>query len=156
MVRSADHDWGVRVLCTEGVEGVMQLYIASYFNTRDRLLPYVATLEAMGNIITSTWLKEVPKGDITKTHTGLYTAHELQSFAVRDVLELFNTEAVILDTFDMTPRGGREVEWGAFVFKVVPFGFVVGPKRNVFHELATTNFQTWEECLTYFSVLSAT
>ena len=69
---------------------------------------------------------------------------------MRDVLELLDSEAIILDTFDVTPRGGREVEWGAFVFGKVRFGYVVGPKRNVFHELATKQFDIWEQCIDYF------
>jgi len=131
----------------------MKLYVASYFNTRDRIVPYVDQLIEQGHEIVSSWLVETPVGDITKTHTGLYTAKQLQAFAVRDVLELGTAEAIILDTVDVTPRGGREVEWGSFVFQLVPFGYIVGPKRNVFHELATNHFETWEECLEHFSGL---
>ena len=128
----------------------MKIYVASFFNTRDRILPYVAQLREMRHVITSSWLSEAPRGDITKTETKLYTPAELQGFAVADVLELHNSDVIILDTVDVTPRGGREVEWGAFVFGKVRFGYIVGPKRNVFHELATGYFDCWENCVNFF------
>ena len=131
----------------------MRIYVASYFNTRDRIIPYVNKLKELRHVITSSWLSEVPRGDITKTETTLYTPDELKGFAVADVIDLHNSDAVILDTVDMAPRGGREVEWGAFVFGAVRFGFVVGPKRNVFHELATGNFEDWEQCIDFFMKL---
>lgn len=129
----------------------MRIYVASYFNTRDRITPYVRLLAAQGHTITSSWLDEVPRGDIKKTETSLFTQHELLHFAVRDVLELKGSESIILDVVDVTPRGGREVEWGSFVFGPVSYGFLIGPPRNVFHELATAKFKTWEECLEFFN-----
>ena len=129
----------------------MKIYVASFFNTRDRLWPYVQRLAATGHEIVSTWLVEKPRGDILKTETSLYTPAELQGFAVRDVMELSTkSDAIIMDTFDVTPRGGREVEWGAYIFGPVRFGYIVGPVRNVFHELATAKFASWDQCIEYF------
>ena len=117
-------------------------------------MPHVGVLKEQGHEIVSSWLKELPRAaEIKDTTTALYTSGELQGFAVRDVLELGTAEAVIMDTIDVTPRGGREVEWGAFVFQLVPFGYIVGPKRNVLHELATKQFEDWETCLDYFKGL---
>lgn len=130
----------------------MKIYVASFFNTRERLRPYVTQLRGMGHIVTSEWLNEElkPGKKVEETATHLYTSEELRGFAIRDVGNLFNSTGIIVDTFDVTPRGGREVEYGAFVFGPVPLGYIVGPKRNVFHELATQVFPTWEICLDYF------
>ncbi len=130
----------------------MRLYIAGYFNTRDRLLPYVSRLWEQGHVITASWLDEElkPGQRLVDTGTHLYKAEELRNFACRDVWDLNRSEAIIMDTIDVTPRGGREVEWGAYVFGPVREGYIVGPKRNVFHELAKAVFPTWELCLDYF------
>lgn len=130
----------------------MKIYVASFFNTRERLRPWIEALKQAGLEITSTWMDEPLKSGqkVEDTETHLYTAEELFRFAERDVEELLRSDGIILDTFDVSHRGGREVEWGAFVFGPVQLGFIVGPKRNVFHEFAVKVFPTWEECLEYF------
>ena len=130
----------------------MKLYIASYFNTRERLRPYVRQLQDAGHLITSTWLTEPLKpGKIAEeTELRCYTNGELRSFAMQAVDDILSSDVLILDTLDEDPRGGREVEWGAFVFDMIDNGCIVGPKRNVFHELAMKVFPTWEACVEYF------
>ena len=128
----------------------MKLYIASYFNTCERLRPYVRQLQDAGHIITSTWLSEpIPLGMSMEDYLTSLTPKQKLSFAQRDVGEVLQSDALILDTLDEDPRGGREVEWGAFVFDMIDEGYIVGPKRNVFHELAVEVFPTWEACVEY-------
>jgi hypothetical protein len=71
-----------------------------------------------------------------------------RKLALKDLAEIKSADLLICDTLDVTPRGGREVEFGlalgAFQSKLI---WVVGPLRNVFHRLADEHFETWDEVL---------
>mgnify|MGYP001614890959 FL=1 len=116
----------------------MKVYIASYFNTRDRIVPMAHAIRDQGHTITASWL-ETANDDNSRPRW--------REYALRDMDEILASDLLIVDTFDVTPRGGREVElglaiaWGLYVWGV-------GPKRNVFHELVDPWFETWEEALT--------
>ena len=79
----------------------MNIYIASFFNTRARLLPWRDKIEALGHTVTSTWLKEHREGPDHTTVTEDYTEEQLKGFADRDLTELYETDLIVVDTFDV-------------------------------------------------------
>lgn len=119
-----------------------RIYIASFFDTRTRLRPVRDELWKMGYEVTSTWLDETAKP------AGMSTQEFFKKLAVKDIAEIQKADILAIDTFDITPRGGREVEYGIalgqFQSKLL---YVIGPKRNIFHELADQWFDSWEGCL---------
>ena len=124
----------------------MKIYLASFFDTRARLAPHIRALEERGNKVISRWLIE-HKNVAYKTSTEDY----LTGCAIIDIQDIDNADALIIDTIDETPRGGRECEFAYAAFgRHIPT-FVVGPLRNVFHRLATKHFKDWDECLEFFT-----
>lgn len=119
-----------------------KIYIASFFNTRQRLRPIRDELWKLGYEITSTWLDETAKPHGMKLHEFF------RKLAIKDIAEIYRADILIIDTIDVTPRGGREVEFGvalgSFQNKLL---YLVGPTRNVFHELVDQAFVDWDECL---------
>ena len=120
----------------------MKIYIAGFFDTRERLRPVRDKMWQMGHQVLSHWLDEVSKPE------GMEEEVWWRKLALRDLVDVYASDLLIVDTLDVTPRGGREVEFG---FALSRFQdqqvWVVGPYRNVFHRLADLKFDTWEECL---------
>lgn len=114
----------------------MKIYIASFYDTRDRLRPICGLLEEMGYQVTSRWIRNQ---EDTKP-----SEEELGTYAQRDFDDIDAADMLILDTLDETPRGGREVELGYAVGKKEIV--IVGPKRNVFHRLFI-NYKDWPSLL---------
>ncbi len=120
----------------------MKIYIASFFDTKERILPYAAKISELGYEITSTWLLEKHKDEKCPELTeGL-----MNWYGYRDLRELDYSDLIIVDTFDQTHRGGREVEMGYCMGRSMPV-WVVGPIRNVFHRLADVKLANWDEVL---------
>ncbi|MGH9428668.1 MAG: hypothetical protein ACRD2L_20450, partial [Terriglobia bacterium] len=94
-----------------------KIYIASFFNTRTRLLPVCEKLEAGGHEIVSTWIRKEASEKITYAGSS---EEYLLDCARRDVADIEKCEVFILDTQDETPRGGREVELGFALAKGKP------------------------------------
>lgn len=115
------------------VESGVAIYIASFFDTRERLFPVRDMLTARGILVTSTWLDE---------ETGAPVS-EYASIALRDIRDIDRATMVVVDTFDVTPRGGREVELG-YALGTGKKCYSVGPRRNVFHHLIPA-FESWEQ-----------
>ena len=71
-----------------------------------------------------------------------------KKLAIKDLAEIKSADLIILDTIDLTPRGGREVEYGfalgQFQTKSI---WRVGPVRNVFHELVDRAYETWDQLM---------
>ncbi len=124
-----------------------RLYLAGYFDTRARLLPWRDALRAQGYEVTSRWLDE--SKDVT--YATVDEAYRL-ACALRDCDDVRHAEALIVDTFDVSERGGREFEAGLAYALGIPL-FIVGPFRNVFHRLALRHFEDWEACLRFFRLL---
>jgi len=122
----------------------MKIYIAGFFNTRERLLEYRDELKGLGHEIVSSWLNERPKpGQMPEAAFFKHTA-------IKDLTELQSSECMIVDTFDVTPRGGREVELGFAMSDPNRLIYVVGPRRNIFHHLADETFGTWSAVIDHF------
>ena len=119
----------------------MKLYIAGFFDTRERLYPIRDRLKAMGHVVTSRWLGE----DLTADYQIKSEEYWIEC-AKRDKEDILRADVILIDTLDVTPRGGREVEYG-IAMMTGKLCYVVGPLRNVFHRLAHRHFHTWEECI---------
>src|SRR3990167_7149775 len=69
-----------------------------------------------------------------------------KKLAIKDLAEIKSCDLIIVDTQEITPRGGREVELGfALGQHQSKLIYIVGPKRNIFHELADKQFANWDE-----------
>lgn len=122
----------------------VKVYIASFFDTRERLRPIRDQLWKMGHEVLSSWIDEAPRV------AAMTEAEFARKTAIKDLAEVKQAELLILDTLEVSPRGGggREVEYGValghFQTKLV---FHVGPIRNIFHHLADRHFDSWPEVL---------
>ena len=122
----------------------LNIYIASFFDTRERLKSIVERLHDMGHTVTSTWLTEPSNVNYTNVTEGYRMC-----CALRDRYDIRHSHIVVLDTIDETPRGGREWEGGICSTEGIPF-VIVGPFRNVFHRQCLRHFTEWEEALQFF------
>lgn len=117
----------------------MTIYLAGVFETRARLRPIRDKLRARGYVVTSSWLDE-PDGS-----TSAPPPEQASSFALRDLQEIEAADLLIVDTFDVAPRGGREFEAG-YAWALDREVWRVGPARSVFHHLLSA-YATWGEAL---------
>jgi len=115
---------------------VNKIYIASFYDTRDRLRPIIGLLESWGYTVTSRWIRY--QEDVKPAE------EDLGKYAQRDFDDIDDADILVLDTLDETPRGGREVELGYAIGKKEIM--IVGPKRNVFHRLFVT-YKDWPSLL---------
>lgn len=127
----------------------MNIYIAAAFESLERLLPIRYVIQqTTSHKVVSTWLDEKP--GISKEGNSQYILNQgkkCKYYATRDVDELSNSDLVILDTFDLNERGGREFEVGFAYGLNVPI-WRIGPPRNVFHYLPEIGkFKDWSTAL---------
>ena len=120
----------------------MKVYIASFFDTRARIRPYADEFWKRGHEVVSTWLNETSRPE------GMTTDEFWKKLAIKDLAEINAADLLVLDTIDVTPRGGREVELGfalgRFQGKSI---YMVGPVRNVFHMLVDRKFDSYEDLM---------
>ena len=132
----------------------MRVYIAGRFEDRARLAAEAQRLQNLGPVCTviSSWLKEFDPVGMTEhtVATAAITPAEARAYAVRDIQEVKTANVFILDSQGTNIRAGREVEWGIALTRMIP-RYIVGPARNVFHELATRRYDTWDAFLEEFA-----
>ena len=131
------------------------IYIAGKMSSRYRLRPIKKKLQELGYKVLSKWMDPDvnmdPSIDIDSLGSNL---DESKAEAERDSYELDVTDIFIIDTFDASQSGGREVELGMVLEKqkvkhYYPRAiFRVGPIRNVFHT-KTIPFDTWDKLITH-------
>ncbi len=132
-----------------------KVYLAGRFEDKDRLTVEAARLNAIGYRVISAWLLEQPlqrtgANDIA-TGTGEVTEAQAQYYALRDLAEIKEADIFVVDTQEVNVRAGREVEFGLALTRMIP-RYIVGPARNVFHQLATRRFTSWEELHEFFAI----
>lgn len=134
---------------------MIKVYLAGFFDTRERLVGIRRQFIAAGYAVTSSWLDEAPenqpKGAKTLTEAEsnsnfAFTQEDLLHYAERDFADVVGSDMLIVDTLDVTPRGGREVEVGIALALNKPV-IVVGPERNVFHKLAIQHYTGWGDAM---------
>lgn len=119
----------------------MKVYIAGKYTAKERLKIEAEKLRDQGFSVTSTWLEEEDDPSIQLKDV---TFERQQDIATRDLMQIRDSDVLILDTLDDNPRGGREVEFGSALAlrKVV---IRVGPAVNVFHSIVDMAFKNWED-----------
>ena len=75
-----------------------------------------------------------------------------KKLALQDLVEAASADLMIQDTLTDSTTGGLHVEWGIGLGRFQrQLLWVVGPYKNLFHELADEQFEDWEECLEWLS-----
>ena len=128
----------------------MKIYIASLFDTRERLLPVRDRLNAAGHRVISSWL--AAEAGITYGGT---TEQYHRRCAERDLDEVREADWVFVDTCDVSDRGGQDVELG-IALALGKLTARVGPPRNVFHTLVNWTFDSWDDVLEVVTLEVAT
>lgn len=120
----------------------MRIYIAGKYEARARLIEWRGRLIGLGHEVTSTWLDETIKREES---TPAYDVAAAQ----RDIEAIQGSDLFILDTLDLSVTGGREVEYGIAYLRGCDL-WVVGPRRNIFHQLADKHFIDWPDAINEF------
>lgn len=121
----------------------MHVYIAAKFSHRKILRELIPRLRAIGIEVTSRWIVE-------DEQDFLYLPNEaLDLLAQRDIEDIESAEVVILDTTEpLAVNAGAGREWEAGLgFAQHGIFWRVGPRRNVFHGLASSEWESWEDFL---------
>lgn len=123
-----------------------RIYIAAKFERRVLLRPIRDQLWKLGHEVVSTWLDEVAR-------SPLLTSEEFyRKLALKDFCEISAADLLIIDTEEQSDRGGANVEFGfALGLYHKKLCWVVGPPRNVFHQLADRTFPSWDDCIEVLS-----
>ena len=120
----------------------MKVYYAGFFDSQKRIRAEADKMWLKGHEVCSTWLYETSRPE------GMTTDEFWKKLAIKDLAEINAADLLVLDTIDVTPRGGREVELGfalgRFQGKSI---YMVGPVRNVFHTLVDRKFDSYEDLM---------
>lgn len=121
----------------------MKLYIGASFQSQKRLRPIRDQLWHLGHEVVGTWLDEVamPEG-MTKEIFD-------KQLAIKDLTEVKSADCIIMDKFDLSTTGGRNVEWG-YALGQAKLKYLVGPITCIFERLADRTFVDWEELFKFF------
>lgn len=116
------------------------IYIAGKYTAKERLKQNRDALRTLGFSVSSTWMDtDFPE---------VIDDEQMIIEGERDVAEVTNASLLILDTFDESATGGREVELGIALAKDTMI-YQVGPKRNIFHWLVDMHFESWDELVEF-------
>lgn len=112
----------------------MRVYLAADFARQAEIKRYADGLEAVGVVVTSSWLVEesedaIPPGMLTAIGV---TPHRARQCAVTDAEEIRSAEAFVQFTTGEKARGGRHNELGIAIAYAKEI-FIVGPSETVFH-----------------------
>jgi nucleoside 2-deoxyribosyltransferase len=121
----------------------MKIYIAAWFGSLERQREHAKKFQDLGHEIVSSWLRE-EVAEPAKAQPTDFPFEYMRDIATRDVWEIAACDALIIDTLDVSSRGGREVELG-MALALNKSVALVGPRRNVFHYMLDTQFNSWEE-----------
>lgn len=125
----------------------MRVYIAGKYSAWPRLEQRREEMRQLGYSVSSTWIDTGRSVVVRSGNNSLALDDGLNRVAAeRDIHEVLEAEMLVLDTFDESYTGGREVELG-FALDRELVTVLIGPKRNVFHYLVNYSFNNWEEAL---------
>lgn len=131
------------------VPETLRIYIAGWFGAKERLRLERDRIHTLGvGEVVGTWLDEetvAPEAPGQPLVVGA-TPEQCREYAFRDLGEVRYADLLILDTIDVNPRGGREVEYGLALSTGLSV-WVVGPRRNVFHHIAHRQFDLWDDAI---------
>lgn len=112
----------------------MNIYIAGSFGAKPKLHKLAKQVETLGHTVTSRWLESHDHSFGTEQD-----AHE-------DLTDIVNSELMILDTFEPSTTGGRDVELG-YALGLAKRVWLVGPQTNLFQHLVKGKFAHWDDVL---------
>jgi len=118
-------------------------YIAGKFSSRHRLRLMRDRVRALGYEVACTWMDHEDDDYPVPRDRAVKEAH-------RDLNEIVAAQVFVLDTLDESATGGREVEFGVFLSRInedAAHTILIGPVRNVFHELSDHRCRDWPEAL---------
>lgn len=121
-----------------------KIYLAARFGRRDELNSYRLELEAHGFEVTSRWLTQHQKLDLSHPAAN-YTSDDRLRFAMHDYEDVMRAHRLIAFTEDPAEnvaggrRGGRHVELG-LALAAAKHVYVVGHRENVFCHLPQVQF----------------
>ena len=125
------------------------VYIAGRFASRVRLRAMRERVRALGFVCASSWMAEQDGDYPVPRQRSLDGAH-------RDIAEIAVADLFVLDTLDESITGGREVEFGLYLSPLIDKPIVlIGPVRNIFHELAQWRCRDWSDGLEVLTDLRA-
>jgi len=157
----------------------LQVYIASMFSDKERVLARGAELTSFGIECTSRWASETIPHNVTMQDC---TDDYLRETAVADLQDILRADVVVLTVPDAkmlvdatvaaSSRGGRHFEsgfvYGLIVAQMMDGGkptrelIILGKKENVFHCLdglgsttaypAILTLETWEQVKAYLLI----
>lgn len=125
----------------------MRVYIAARYTRKEEMKEVRRKLSEIGIASTSNWLEEPHSATTQLTEL---TNEQNTEYAEADLRDIDRADHVLFfSEADLTPRGGRHVEFGYALAQGKRI-HVVGPKENIFHYLPTvTNYDTLEAYLQY-------
>jgi nucleoside 2-deoxyribosyltransferase len=123
----------------------MNIYIASRFRDREKLLPIRDKIFALGHAVVSSWLGEVKK----PAHMSQYEFW--RKLAEKDFREIASADLLIRSVHKVSETGGASQEQGfAYGLNQNIMVWLVGNNgkpRCVFDTLCDKHFKTWDDCL---------
>lgn len=123
------------------------VYIAARFEARAALRIFAHVMTERGYRVLSKWLNAPPESSLDNPEAPR------EDLAIRDLGEILSSQVFILDTIEVSDRGGREVELGIALASRVPEIYLVGPRRNVFHYHPRVHvFSSWLALLAHLEV----
>lgn len=118
----------------------MRVYLAAPYGARAQVRGFAEELEQAGHTVTSSWLKEAHEmaPGVVGVAPGIpdqqahdHVEQDLRDLSVSDVLVLITESVAELEEGRAT-TGGRHIETGAALARVMPV-IVVGTPENIFH-----------------------
>lgn len=114
----------------------MRIYLASNWQSKKRMRDLAVQVRLLGHTVQSDWLEDPTTDYLVDSPMDAW----------QDLAQIWLAELLIVDTAEASVTGGREVELGYAMGLETPT-WVVGPKRNIFHGIATRHFDTWTDVL---------
>lgn len=153
----------------------VKVYLAAPFSYKDDIAAKAAELKAVGVIVTSSWLKEKVKSNVTiqelkddyHVETAWTDLNDIERAKYLVIFTVRDTKPSSKGDCDSWARGGRHTEFGYalalarvwhLLWNDIPGPrevIVCGPKENIFHFLNTKiskymkHFDTFEEVKQY-------
>jgi hypothetical protein len=122
----------------------MRVYVSGTWTERGRLRLMAERLRMLGHEVVSTWLDEQDRPE------WMPEGKWQERLAAKDVAEVCQADAIILDVDGRSTTGGRYVEWGVACHpRALILRVVVGrlPDTDIFGKLADHHYRDWNVAL---------
>ena len=125
------------------------VYVAGSFNGAPRIRVEAGRLTEYGYRVLSRWFN--PDDFIEKAWDKDFNGKVAESMATGDVYSILEADVFIIDTFDKSTTGGRDVELGVALARKLdghPLRIIrIGPSVNIFHTLVRETYPDWNTFL---------